>query len=122
MLKETNAAAAKQFDSRKHLAPRKLEEFQTQLEAWKVRIISDRDQAIKLLKTWRQATPPMAPDAVSGLATTGELAPRMQQRVEFVGQQLAALNHLSSPKMAKSWVLPLVWLVLVGAAPGRPHS
>ncbi len=50
-LADARAAADKQFDSRKHLAPRKLEEFQKQLEAWKVRITSDRDQAVKLLKT-----------------------------------------------------------------------
>ncbi len=117
-LAATRGEADKQFDSRKHLAPRKLEEFQKQLDAWKVRITSDRDQAIKLLKRWRQPPPTMAPDAVSGLATTGDLSTRMQQRVEFVSQQLAHLGHLSSPKMAISWLLALFWVVLVLAGAG----
>ncbi len=118
LLEQTRREADKQFDSRKQLAPRKLEEFQKQLEAWKVRITSDRDQAIKLLKGWKQPPPTMSPDAVSGMATTGELAPRMQQRVEFVGQQLAQLSQLSSPKMAKSWGLALFWVVVVLAGAG----
>ncbi len=118
LLNEARREADKQFDSRKHLAPRKLEEFQKQLEAWKVRISSDRDQAIKLLKGWKQPPPTMAPDAVSGMPTTGDLSTRMQQRVEFVGQQLAQLSHLSSPKLCKSWPLAIFWLVLVAAGAG----
>ncbi len=118
LLAETGREADKQFDSRKHIAPRKLEEFQKQLDAWKVRIGQDREQAMKLLKRWRQTPPVAKSETASGLATTGDLATRMQQRVDFVAQQLAQLGQLSSPKMAISWVLALFWVLLVlgGAA------
>jgi DNA segregation ATPase FtsK/SpoIIIE, S-DNA-T family len=107
-----------QFDAQKAVAPRKLAEFTAQLDAWRVRIGTDRETAFKLLKRWKQPAPQTSSDTPSPCATSGDLATRMQGRVDFVALQLAALSRLSSPKMLRSIALPIVYLLVVLGAAG----
>ena len=113
--------AESQFDARKKLAPSQLADFEQQLEAWRVRIREDREEAQKLLTKWRMTS--FGAGLVKPFEETeasGDLAAQLQERLNIVGQSIAELKKLHSPSLSKSWLLklsyPVISAILAGLA------
>ncbi len=116
---EAGLQAEAVFDSQKKIAPRQLQEFEQQLEAWQTRVRTDRDEAKKLLESWRQpiVEPPRTETEARAAVKPAELSKRLQECVDVVGTQLAELQGLHAPKMARSPIMIVMYLVATAATP-----
>ena len=102
------------YSAHKNDAPKQLEAFQQQLDAWLARLRSEHADAHGLLQSWRQTVPPPVTEPASD-ATTENLTERLQERITFVIEQRARLGRLKLPYVAASpsWLAAYVLAALL---------
>ena len=61
-LEETGWEAEAYFDGNKQIAPKQLEEFTIQVDAWRTTAAEEHDKARKLLRRWKQQPPEVVID------------------------------------------------------------
>ncbi|REK11188.1 MAG: cell division protein FtsK [Planctomycetota bacterium] len=110
--KDARWEAEAMFEATKDVAPRELEAFEKNVETWLERLEAERDEAHRLVASWRTAwaeddsaeTPP--PDM------SGDLLAQLRDKVNFVGEQRMALAGLQvappAAQFAPAWLFGLV--------------
>ena len=110
-LEETGWEAEAYFDGNKQIAPKALEEFTIQVDAWRTRAAEEHDKARKLLRRWKQQPPEVVVDPNAFDAAGDDYAGRLPERVGAITAELDRLSGLTAPGLAASRVLPGFYLL-----------
>ena len=93
-LEETGWEAEAYFDGNKQIAPKALEEFTIQVDAWRTRAAEEHDKARKLLRRWKQQPPEVVVDQTAFDAAGDDYAGRLPERVGAITAELDRLSAL----------------------------
>jgi len=112
-LEETGWEAEAYFDGNKQIAPKALEDFTIQVDAWRTRAAEEHDKARNLLRRWKQQPPEVVIDPSTFDAAGDDYAGRLPERVGAITAELDRLGALTAPGLASSRVLPWFYLLAV---------
>ena len=90
------------FDGNKQIAPKQLEEFSLQVDAWRTKAGEEQDKARKLLRQWKQEPPQVTTDHEAFAAGGEDYAGRLPAGVAAITAQLEELESLRVPAAAAS--------------------
>ncbi len=113
-LEETGWEAEAYFDGNKQIAPKQLEEFTIQVDAWRTRAAEEHDKAQKLLRRWKQRAPEVIVDPDAFSAAGDDYAGRLPERVGAITAELDRLSALTAPGLAASRLLPWFYICSMG--------
>jgi len=111
-LDEARWQAETLYEASKDLAPRQLEQFQSNLNACLSGVREEHEVAQALLAEWRYPTEPDADEPLAPplAVPSNELTSRLQDRAAFVAAERARLALLKLPPIAVRWVP--AWIAL----------
>ncbi|HEY1785430.1 MAG TPA: hypothetical protein VGG30_07765, partial [Pirellulales bacterium] len=112
-LEETGWEAEAYFDGNKQIAPKALEEFTIQVDAWRTRAAEEHDKARTLLRRWKQQAPEVVIDQTAFDEAGDDYAGRLPERVGAITAELDRLSALTAPGLAASKLLPWFYLLSV---------
>ncbi len=119
-LEEQRWEAEAFFDGNKQIAPKQLEEFSLQVDAWRTKAGEEQDKARQLLKQWKRQAPEVTIDHEAFAAGGDDYAARLPGGVAAITAHLAELEALRVPAVAASRALPVFYagfaLLLTAAA------
>ncbi|HTU27089.1 MAG TPA: FtsK/SpoIIIE domain-containing protein [Pirellulales bacterium] len=113
-LEENGWEAEAYFDGNKGIAPKALEEFTLQVDAWRTKAAEEQDKARALLKRWKQKPPDVAIDQAAFDAAGDDYAGRLPERVGAITAEFERLTALTAPGLAASRLIP--WFYLLALA------
>jgi hypothetical protein len=110
--KEARWEAEAMYEATKDVAPRELAAFEENIASWLERLAAERDEAFRLVASWRQAWTHDASAGTPPPEVADDLVARLRDKIHFVGEQrqLLAALRLAPPaaQFAPAWLLGLI--------------